>query len=143
LNQHADSRFYGFDTFEGLPEAWEGSFEEGYFSTDGAFPDIEDRRAAFIKGLFQDTLSPFLRDYHARNRIVLHLDADLYTSTLYVLATLDEILKPGTIIIFDEFGNVNDEFRACMDYMASFRRKLKPVAWAEGFYGVAAFIIER
>ncbi len=142
LNQHSESRFYGFDTFEGLPETWEGSYEKGYFSTGGTFPDIDDARVTFIKGLFQDSLGRFLRNYEPRNRMVLHLDADLYTSTLYVMATLNEMMKPGTIIIFDEFGNVNDEFRACMDYMASFRRKLKPAAWAEGFYGVAAFVVE-
>jgi O-methyltransferase len=142
LNQHADSRFYGFDSFEGLPERWEGSFEKGYFSTGGKFPDIEDHRVTFVKGLFQDTLGRFLMDYKPRHRLIVHIDADLYTSTLYVLATLNQIIQPGSIIIFDEFGNVNDEFRACMDYIGSFRRKLTPIGWAEGFYGVAAFVFE-
>jgi hypothetical protein len=142
LNQHAASRFYGFDTFEGLPEKWEGSYEKGYFSTGGEFPDIQDNRVTFIKGLFQDTLREFVRNYEPGHKMVVHLDADLYTSTLYVLATLNDTIQPGTIIIFDEFGNVNDEFRACMDYVASFRRKLTPIAWADGFYGVVAFVVE-
>ena len=142
LNQAPESRFYGFDSFEGLPERWEGSYEKGYFSTDGKMPDTDDRRVTFVKGLFQDTLGQFLHDYKPRNRMVLHLDADLYTSTLYVLATLNQTIPSGTILIFDEFGNVNDEFRACMDYMGSFRRKLTPIAWAEEFYGVVAFLFE-
>ena len=142
LNQHVDSRFYGFDSFEGLPERWEGSFEKGYFSTGGKVPDIEDPRVIFIKGLFQDTLGPFLKDYKPRHRLIVHIDADLYASTLYVLATLNETIQSGSIVIFDEFGNVNDEFRACMDYIGAFRRKLTPIGWAEGFYGVAAFVFE-
>jgi O-methyltransferase len=56
LNKDINSRFWGFDTFEGLPEAGKEGDEiarpGGSFSTSGAIPEVHDNRAVFIKGLF-------------------------------------------------------------------------------------------
>lgn len=125
-NKHPQSRFTGFDTFTGLPEDWMPEFPAGAFSTAGAVPRLDDPRAEFVPGLFQDTLYEFL-DKHppANSRIVLHLDADLYSSTLFVLATMDRFLRPGTILIFDEFNSLNHEYQAWYDYRRSFGHQWK------------------
>lgn len=116
INTRPESRFFGFDSFEGLPEDWaQGRCEKGTFSVNGKLPDIDDPRAAFIKGWFNQTLEPFLAanqsSFGAERQLILHLDADLYSSTLYVLTTLSRIIRRGTILVFDEFVP-RDEFAA-------------------------------
>src|SRR5277367_2881559 len=47
LLRHPDAVLHGFDTFEGLPEAWNGiggSMARGTFSTAGMPPQIDDQR---------------------------------------------------------------------------------------------------
>jgi len=125
INTDPSSRFWGFDTFFGLPESWEvftQTVEKNMFSMDGNPPAIDDERNSFVKGKFQETLPGFLREFKSDRRLVIHHDADLYTSTLYALCQLDAIAKPGTILIFDEFTSVLHEFRAFEDYCSSFLR---------------------
>jgi O-methyltransferase len=143
LDPNAESRFFGFDSFDGLPEPWKlgwgKTLDRGHFSTRGESPSIGDSRVSFVKGLFQDTLPFFLKTFHPQGQLVVHCDADLYTSTLYVLSHLDPFLLPGSLVVFDEFSTVNHEFRAFVDYTTAFRRSLVPVGWAGRFYEVVAF----
>jgi O-methyltransferase len=142
-NHHPDSRFYGFDTFEGLPEDWH-FFKKGAFSFD--IPFMDDSRGSFIKGLFQDTLYKFLRDY-SRNTDnpavtrVLHLDADLYSSTLFALTSMAPYLRGGDILLFDEFNIPNHEFAAFNDFIRSYYIKYEVIGAVNNFYQVAMKII--
>lgn len=72
--------------------------------------------------MFQDTLPPFLRDFSPRNQIVIHVNADPYSSTLYVLSILNQILVPGVIVLFDDFASFDNQFRAFGDFSSAFRR---------------------
>ena len=128
LNKNPGTRFFGFDTFTGLPEDWTAETPAGTFSTHGKPPKIEDSRVQFIKGLFQDTVADFLEKVKLQNRVILHVDCDLYSSTLFVLASLNNHLKPGSIIIFDDFYSLLHEFKAFVDYNRSFGRSWKPLA---------------
>jgi hypothetical protein len=136
-NTHPDSRFYGFDTFTGLPEDFGGGITAGTFSTGGATPDVSDDRAAFVAGLFQDTLDPFLDEHDLRRRLVIHADADLYSSTLFVLARLHPRLKPNDVILFDEFGVPTHEFRAFTDFVSSHRLRYTVLGAVNNYLQVA------
>lgn len=127
-NDHRDSRFIGFDSFEGLPEDWVKGQPKGTFSTGGKPPEVSDPRASFQVGWFQDTLYSFLSGFSPENRLVIHIDCDLYSSTLFVLTSLDRHLPAGTIIIFDDFHSLVHEFAAWLDYRRSFNREWEPLA---------------
>ena len=65
--------------------------------------------------------------------LIIHMDADLYSSTLFVLTYLSDYL-PGANVIFDEFDSAFDEFRALEDYCSAYRRSYEVLAvtdWCE------------
>lgn len=135
-----ESRFYGFDTFEGLPENW-GLFLKGDMSAN--VPVLDDNRAKFIKGLFQETVGTFLQSNNLNNgkRKIIHLDADLFSSTLFALTSLAPYLKKGDVLIFDEFNVPNHEFYAFKIFTDTYYVKTKLLAAVNNYYQVA-FIIE-
>lgn len=137
-NRHPDSRFVGFDTFTGLPEPW-GYFPRGAFSTEGQVPDIRDSRCQFVVGMFQQTLPLNLPS--RAHRLVVHLDADLYSSTLFVLTTLAPCLMKGDILIFDEFGVAQHEFRALHDFVSAYLIKYTVLAATDNCSQVAIQLI--
>jgi hypothetical protein len=135
INKHSNSTFVGFDTFLGLPENWDSlvlAGRKGDFDTKGEMPCIKDSRVSFIKGLFQESLPVFLTK-KITSQLVIHMDADLYSSTLYVLTQCESILVPGTIIIFDEFSSILHEFRALEDFCSSYRRSYVVLGATEAF----------
>jgi O-methyltransferase len=135
-NKNADSRFYGFDTFTGLPEDW-NMFKAGAMSTGGIVPDVKDERAFFIKGLFQDSLPGFLQSFNDNHRKIIHLDADLYSSTLYVLTRLHPLLKKNDVILFDEFAVPQHEFLAFSNFVQAYRFEYEVIAAANNYMFVA------
>jgi hypothetical protein len=140
-NKHPGSRFTGFDTFTGLPENWNFRYGKGHFSTEGKIPEIADKRCSFEKGLFQDTLEDFVARNSFTEKTILHLDADLYSSTLYVLTTLATKLKKGDVLIFDEFSVAKSEFRAFMDVTQSYPMKYRVIGAVNNYHQVAFELI--
>ncbi len=127
LNKNCHSRFVGFDTFTGLPEVWQRNFAmvaRNTFDAGGTIPVVEDDRCNFEVGLFQHTLRPFVNSLERTkyDRVVIHIDADLYSAVLFALCECDSILHPGDIIIFDEFSNVFNEFKALDDWRRAYLR---------------------
>lgn len=135
-NSHPDSRFYGFDTFEGLPEDF-GPFAKGTMAAALESLNVTDPRASFYKGLFQDTLNPFLEQYKSNRRKLIHMDADIFSATLFSLSQLYKYLNDGDIIMFDEFGVPMHEFRAFKIFTESFYIKYEVIAAANNYLFLA------
>ena len=131
-HKNAESLFHGFDTFSGLPEDW-GSFKKGDMNNGNEVLKTTDPRAHFYQGLFQQTLPSFVKTFNTAKQTVIHMDADLYSSTLFTLTTLAPFLKKGDIIFFDEFCVPTHEFLAVKNFTESYYINLKAIAASNNF----------
>jgi O-methyltransferase len=134
------SRFFGFDTFTGLPEEW-GSFKKGDMDNKNEIPVIDDQRCSFYQGLFQQTLPLFLKTYSGGQQKIIHMDADLYSSTLFVLTSISPFIRKGDIIIFDEFNVPMHEFKAFSEWVSSYYIKYEVLGAVNNFYQIAIKIV--
>ena len=137
---HSGARFFGFDTFTGLPEAW-GKFKKGDMDNSCKPPEIDDSRVSFYQGLFQQTLNGFLKNYTPNKRRVIHLDADIYSATIYVLTTMTPFIRKGDILFFDEFNVPLHEFKAFSEWTSSFYIEYEVIGSMNNFHQVALKII--
>ncbi len=117
LLKHPDSYFHGFDSFQGLPEPWKLLVDKQIFDVQGVMPHFDDPRVRLFKGWFSDTLPVYVREFKPHSSLIVHLDADLYSSTIFVLRQLHPFLKPGTILIFDELFDREHELKALTEFM--------------------------
>ena len=138
-NDNNESRFYGFDTFTGLPEDF-GPYKKGTFNTNST-PDIKDSRGRFFQGLFQQTLPEFLTTFDNTKKTVVMMDADLYTATFFTLSGFAPFLKKNDIILFDEFVVPTHEFMAYQQFVDCYYFDLELIGAASNFY-FAAFKVK-
>lgn len=169
-----DQHFWGFDSFEGLPEEWVvvdpthpkskpwKKMDKGHFALD-SLPEVRDN-VSLVKGFFDESLVPWMRENITEDSQVswLHLDADLYSSTIYVLEKLNDYIVPGTIIRFDElvdwrlegfpctphkrpkpkYSNWrNGEWLAMNEWLENFDRKIEPL-WRDWHQCAGARVIQ-
>lgn len=88
----------GFDSWLGLPENWRPGYPKGMFAA--MPPDIDG--VDLVDGWFDDTVPEF--DFEASGHIgLVHLDADLYSSTAVALENAGPHLQAGAVLVFDEF----------------------------------------
>ena len=123
LLQNPSTKLFGFDSFQGLPENWDALRPQGTFDVQGIIPAYDDSRVSLCPGWFSDTLPNFILPEH--ERLVIHLDADLYSSTKFVLDTLASKISPGTIIIFDQFCDRMHELRSWDEFVQKSKRKFR------------------
>lgn len=125
--QMNDTRpFHLFDSFEGLPEAWAGQWDKGAFDLKGKPPALDFDNMVIHKGWFSDTVAPWVETL-TQPLAFLHLDADLYSSTIDVLFAANKVIVPGTILLFDEYimNGQDDEHRALLDWAEKYDRQFE------------------
>lgn len=147
-----ERRFFGFDSFEGLPEPWDTGREvkpKGHLTMNGQRPPNLPLNVTLLSGWFEDTLPAFLAASIAQVGFV-HIDSDVYSSARYVLTALSEHLAPGAIIVFDELVDWRSllgeettyltwrqhEWRALQEWEA----KWEPVARTKHYQGTIRYV---
>ena len=96
-------RYLAFNSFEGLPEDWNGVCKKEHFKVKG-LPKV-DKNTTLIKGWFNETLDVFLNENPDIIIDMIHIDCDLYSSTknvFNILINSSRIRSADTISILDE-----------------------------------------
>ena len=123
LNQFAhwlpNKPIHGFDGFVGLPEDWTSRMRKGFFARSN-LPRVRHNCQLWV-GWFNETLPKFKEQIQLTRPIaLLHVDCDLYSSTVTILNNLRDNIVPGTVIVFDEYINYPgwqlDEFKAWQEH---------------------------
>ena len=142
IGARADRTVYGFDSFEGIPEYWNGN-PVGAFAQK-KLPKVPDN-VQFEIGLFDQTLPGFL-EQHADPVSLLHVDCDLYSSTVTILDALGSRLQPGAVILFDEYYNFprwqQHEYKAFQEFVEASGMTYQYIGYSVTGQQVAARVLE-
>lgn len=152
-----DLHFDGFDSFTGLPEDWDMGdkhVKADAFDRKGVLPEVE-KNVTLWEGWFDETIPTWLGS-GIEDISYLHVDCDIYSSTKTIFENLNLLIKPGTIIRFDElscwrhvFGEASPtnkanrvmyttwkehEWKAMNEWLEKYDRKVVPICrnWFQG-----------
>lgn len=129
-------RLFGFDSFQGLPEAAatedEGRFRPGWFRAEYDLVrehltqrGIDWNRTVLVPGWFEDTLNPELaRRLGIEKAGVIMIDCDIYSSARTALDFCAPLIKDRAVVVFDDWpgdtpeAKVLGERRAFDEFLA-------------------------
>lgn len=110
---------HGFDSFRGLPEDWKPGEPKGSYSTNGRLPEVPPH-VTLHAGWYEETVPVFARSAGDWASFV-HIDCDLYSSTRTALDGIRPLLRPGTVLVFDDYRGYptyqEHEFRAWKEFV--------------------------
>lgn len=133
IKWHTDHNFYGFDTFEGMPDNDENNetFAKGTFLSN--LDDVkrlgenigmkEGKNIKYFKGEFAKiALSKVKEIKDLQPAVIVNIDSDLYASAKDVLGIIEPKLQQGTILLMDDWNcfcasNSHGERRALAEFL--------------------------
>lgn len=126
-----DAQFFAFDSFQGLPDTnheEDGYFKSGTFATGvNQFHRLVRRLSGLsldqknvIKGFYEESLTSELQKLMPKAGVI-HIDVDLYSSTVEVLRFIKPLMVVGTVLVFDDWycfspGTNKGESRALKEF---------------------------
>jgi hypothetical protein len=124
---------HGFDSFEGLPQAWSGfNLGRTAFDRRGRLPRVP-ANVRLHRGWFEDTVPQWLAA-NSGPLAFAHIDCDIYSSTRTVLSLMAKRIVPGTILLFDEYFNFPSweahEYKAFQELVTENRMTYRYLAFA-------------
>jgi len=154
LNQFAywlpNNIIFGFDSWQGLPEKF-NDLPAGHFAQplpevlpnckliQGWFGERPDQDQSGIPDCTAQTFA------NSNPIALLHLDADLYSSTKTVLDAFAKQIVPGTVILFNEYWNHptwrKHEYKAWQEHVAKYNIKYEYIGYASDHQEVAIRVL--
>lgn len=118
-----DRHIFAFDSFAGFPDPteedisfrqplsgeWSSSPNEEFAYTPDnlnkvlTLANVDSSKITFVPGYFSDSLPIFLQSNPTPSPAILHLDGDLYISYKDPLSYLFRFMRPGSLIVIDDF----------------------------------------
>tara|TARA_B100001057_G_scaffold446237_1_gene484615 strand:+ start:1541 stop:2164 length:624 start_codon:yes stop_codon:yes gene_type:complete len=121
---------HGFDSFDGIQEHWNGN-PIGAFAQK-QIPKFKSNVKLHV-GYFNDTLKEFL-ETSLGPIAFLHIDCDLYSSTVTIFDLLGNRLRPGSVILFDEYYNYYrwkyHEYKAFQEFVKQYDLTYEYIAYS-------------
>ena len=152
-------RFFGFDSFEGIPALADPSendlFPVGMFT--GTYDEVAGnlkraavdlRRVSLTKGWFSHTLTATKRDeLGVKSAAIVFVDCDVFESTVPVLEFIEPILADGAVVVFDDWYSFKNkaefgEQKAFAEWLAR-NRHFEAAPYKDVGWGGKAFIVNR
>ena len=154
-------KFFGFDSFQGLPvideidQTKENVFYEGQYSCSKEqvtsnlnSKGIDWDKASLIKGFFEDSLKEPIKEQYGMDKIAIALiDCDLYSSTIVVLNFIKDLLMDQTLVIFDDWNcfdgdEQKGQRRAFREFLAENTHLSAESLFSYGLYG-QVFLVKK
>tara|TARA_R100000008_G_scaffold84123_1_gene70792 strand:- start:1836 stop:2471 length:636 start_codon:yes stop_codon:yes gene_type:complete len=125
ISRRGEVMFYGFDSFEGLPEDWKEEGDRKNFDLKGELPKVAFDNIRLVKGWFDKTIPAFKKLDLAKEQkaAMIHIDSDIYSSAATVLEELKDKIVKGTVILFDQYHDGSGKYPEYKDHEYK--------AWAE------------
>ena len=155
-------RFFGFDSFRGLPEIGvadrteNDAFYKGKYacSKENVVRNLDSKgvdweRTFLIEGYYADSLTPAVKARHEiRRAAVVLIDCDLYESTAQVLNFIEDLLADGTVLLFDDWNcfesdDTRGQRRALREFLSLHRKWRIEEFFSYGIYGHTFIARER
>jgi O-methyltransferase len=136
-----DMRFFGFDSFVGLPEtptcgqptdpSRPGAFVAGNYACSQdelqhilINNDVDTSRVTLVPGFYGESLTePLKTELSIEVAGIVNIDCDIYESTVEVLSFITGYLRTGSLLLFDDWLAYAHPFRgeakACHEWLGA------------------------
>lgn len=112
-----DMHFYAFDSFQGLPDPASsdldrgGEFHAGQYAAGRAEFErnlrrggVDPERVTIVEGFYDESLRDLKpREIGLESASIVWIDCDLYSSTVSVLDFVTDLVRDGTVLLFDDW----------------------------------------
>jgi hypothetical protein len=117
--QQESMRFFAFDSFQGLPDSEGETFQKGeYQCSREMFTKIIKQggmdidKVTIVEGFYEDCLTDSVKsEYNLDWASIIHMDCDIYSSTKKALQFIEDLVGPGSVIIFDDWHAFDESDR--------------------------------